>query len=245
VTPAGPLRHVAGLTNRSANPLVTLRRVADVDDDGSLKAGQAKLLDWAARSNVGQSSKLIAQVLARREAACARLRDRDWTVRRLVASPEWRLVVGLGDKTNPHEIGLSLHGTYGWPTIPASTLKGVARRGAGADPAADRILGDAAAGGAVWFLDALPAGEPVPVRRDVLTPHQGEWYRDTVRWPGEHLNPVPAVFLVVTGAFAFDLAGPDSDDVDRAAGWLRDAADDLGVGGKTAAGYGYLKVEAS
>jgi CRISPR-associated protein Cmr6 len=56
---------------------------------------------------------------------------------------------------------------------------------------------------------------------------------------------VPVVFLVVTGAFVIDLAGPDCDEVDRAAGWLRDAADDVGVGAKTAAGYGYLRVEAS
>jgi CRISPR type III-B/RAMP module RAMP protein Cmr6 len=85
----------------------------------------------------------------------------------------------------------------------------------------------------------------------VLTPHVQPYYRDTSRDaatgnaapPAEWHNPVPVGFLTVCGgSFAVDLAGPVAGDVRDAARWFRCAVDELGVGAKTAAGYGYLTV---
>lgn len=41
-------------------------------------------------------------------------------------APEWRFIVGLGDK-GALEAGLTFHRTYGFPIIPGSALKGLAR----------------------------------------------------------------------------------------------------------------------
>lgn len=44
-------------------------------------------------------------------------------------TPEWRFVVGLGDKT-ALEVGFTFHRIYGFPIIPGSALKGLARAAA-------------------------------------------------------------------------------------------------------------------
>lgn len=44
-------------------------------------------------------------------------------------TPEWRFVVGLGDKT-ALEVGFTFHRIYGFPVIPGSALKGLARAAA-------------------------------------------------------------------------------------------------------------------
>ena len=99
------------------------------------------------------------------------------------------------------------------------------------------------------FLDAIPADTPARVDVDVLTPHVKAYYESTAAGqgtapvpPAEYHNPVPVNFLTVGGAFAVDLYGTRLDDVEQAADWLKAAGDELGAGGKTAAGYGYLAV---
>lgn len=256
-----------------ANALVVLHRVAFVDQGGRIDdTGTAALLRWAAQTGLGQDSKLVRVVAGRRQRALTALRARGYEVKRLQVRPQWRLAVGLGNRANAHEIGLSLHGTYGWPVIPGSTLKGLTRACAlevGAQP--ERVVAvlglsrvappdDQEAEsppdedlpnegrGAVRFLDAIPDGNPVGVRLDVLTPHVKPYYdaiarRDSekqIRPPAEYHNPVPVQFLVVDrGSFAVDLVGSVADDVRQAAEWCAAALDELGVGAKTSAGYGY------
>ena len=190
-----------------ANALILMRRVAFLkdSDDGPVKLdddGQRALLRWAAGHALGQDPELARQVVARRALAVRQLRARGVHVVRLSASPEWRLAVGLGEKANPHEIGLSLHGTYGWPVIPGSSLKGLTAAWASDPSVADpqdvrRVLGTprlrpakspaapakqakpgkADARGTVCFLDAIPARPgPVRVSIDVLTPHVKRYY---------------------------------------------------------------------
>jgi len=246
-----------------ANALIMLNRVALLDG-GALVDKAHPLLRWAADRRLGQEAGLVRDVAARRGRAIEALRARGQAVARLRAEPEWRLAVGLGNRANAHEVGLSLHGSYGWPVIPGSSLKGLAAAWAAASGADDgemmRILGGPrpthgehrpaeAARGTVCFLDAIPARGPVTVAVDVLTPHVKPYYdttgsdsRKTPVPPAEYHNPVPVNFLTVSGAFAVDLCGPDADDVDRAATWLIKAGDELGAGAKTAAGYGYLRL---
>jgi CRISPR/Cas system CMR subunit Cmr6 (Cas7 group RAMP superfamily) len=174
-------------------------------------------------------------------------------------TPRWRLVVGHGEDS-AHETSLTMSPTYGVPTVPGSALKGVAAsqarclHGKRLPPEVVRLFGtprpevDAdAARGSVAVLDALPVEKPQVVV-DVLTPHVKPYYdKDSAgrpkEPPAEYHSPVPVHFLAVAGGtFQAWLIGPPAD-VQRFAELLHDGADDLGVGGKTAAGYGYCKVE--
>ncbi|MCD0448605.1 type III-B CRISPR module RAMP protein Cmr6 [Actinocorallia sp. API 0066] len=247
-----------------ANAQILMRRVVFTSGHDEIeldKKGGASLLAWAVHSHLGQCTDLLDQVAARRRRALASLRGQGLTVVRLRAAPEWRLAVGLGNDANPHEIGLSLHGTYGWPVIPGSSVKGltaawVASRVKDGEIDAklrDTVFGTPRVGakavrgearrGSVLFLDALPTGGKVKVVRDVVTPHVQPYYGSGGHVPpAEHHNPVPSEFLTLAkGAFAFDLAGP-AEQMDDVASWCAAALADLGVGGKTGAGYGYLTV---
>jgi CRISPR type III-B/RAMP module RAMP protein Cmr6 len=258
-SPAGPLCaaiEVSGDTlgfpegpelGTDANARIVMHRVALVDPStGRMpdKAGRP-LLRWACSANLGQDQPLLDPVWKRRNAVLDAFRSRHFTVRRFRVSPQWRLAVGLGDRLNPSEIGLSLHGTYGWPIIPGSTLKGATCAWAVGNHESARQIADIlgaprpkaapnatetsasyaqtepydlpAARGSVTFLDAIPAGSPVEIARDVLTPHVKPYYRSTAPGapgepvpPGEWHNPEPFEFLVVSGGtFAVDLVGRD------------------------------------
>ncbi|WP_434739318.1 type III-B CRISPR module RAMP protein Cmr6 [Micromonospora sp. SH-82] len=251
-----------------------LHRAAFVNGMGVFDTDtEAAVLRWAADFDLGQETGLLAVAAERRDRALRVLvgRSEGRLVRkRLKVTPQWRMAIGVGNRLNPYEIGVSLHGTYGCPVIPGSTLKGLtcawAREcGIDRDDAErfDRIFGlprvrvatetaegvsapvdgDSAAKGSVIFLDGLPVDGPVSVIRDVVTPHQQPYYSPSQRQaPGEHHQPIPSAFLVVDGgAFALDFVGPD-EDVAAVARWCATALDELGVGAKTSAGYGYLSV---
>jgi CRISPR/Cas system CMR subunit Cmr6 (Cas7 group RAMP superfamily) len=242
-----------------ANALIVLNRLAFLGPRKLEDAGRLALVKWACARKLGQDPELVAAVTTRRDAALAALARRGCHCLRLEAEPEWRLAVGLNSNANAHEIGLALHGTYGWPVIPGSALKGLAAAWAaesGADDAdMGRVFGgprlgtsDIAPGrGSVRFLDAIPSGKPVTVVADVLTPHVKPYYDSMVTGaalvpPAEYHNPVPLMFLTVRGTYAVDLYGDDEAGVALAARWLAEAGDELGAGAKTAAGYGYLSV---
>lgn len=252
-----------------ANALVMLNRLAFFDvraaklDEG----GKRALLRWACEGKLGQSPDLVSAVSRRREAALRALGGSARCSVRLRVRPEWRLAVGLAGQVNAHEISLALHGTYGWPVIPGSALKGLAAAWAmspdskvepgdvervlgGPRPGAGRPGGDgpAAAMGNVRFLDAIPDERPVAVVADVVTPHVKPYYDSMAAPspepvpPAEYHNPVPLTFLTVRGDYAAVLYGPDEQDLDLAVEWLTRAGDEFGAGAKTAAGYGYLKM---
>jgi CRISPR-associated protein Cmr6 len=262
---------------RTSNARILLHRTAfpDHEDPHQRHLDARPVLGWAERNDLGQPKKLVAAVAARRTAALKDLSHQGYTVQRLTLEPVTRLAVGHGDHANPYEAGLALHGTYGWPCLPGSSLKGMAdayarsQAGDGDRPVSveDRSAvlgaprptqevpgaprqtdtGQPARQGQVQFLDALPARSPVTVTRDVLTPHVQPYYTwiaergDPVVPPAEHYHPVPVEFLTVSkGEFAVDLVG-DELAVMLAAEWVQAAVDELGLGAKTAAGYGYAK----
>lgn len=255
---------------RDANALVVLNRLAFPEFTTAQGRESVKfsdrttraLLNWSANTDLGQDPALLGQVRARRAVALTRLCERHLTVRRLRAVPDWRVAVGLGNRANAHEIGFSLHGTYGWPVFPGSTLKGLAAAYArdtgeseddlaavfGGPRPGQRATRENSARGPVTFLDALPDAGPAPVAVDVLTPHVKPYYDAVERGaappaPAEYHNPVPVHFLTVTGTYEVDLVGHDPDYLDQAVEWLVGAGTELGVGAKTAAGYGYLNIE--
>ena len=115
-----------------SNALIMLNRIAFFETapgsshDGGKRARAALGVRAASSARTTASSPAVAR---RREAALDAGRPDAQAPalhRGCGAEPEWRLAVGLGNKANAHEIGLALHGTYGWPVIPGSALKGLA-----------------------------------------------------------------------------------------------------------------------
>lgn len=186
----------------------------------------------------------------------------------LLLETDARLIAGLGYK-GALEVGITLHPLYGFPYLPASSIKGVARAYAElVDGSADeatiaQVFGSPAKApdradefrvGAVRFFDALPTRFP-KLEVDVMTPHFGPYYRDGEP-PGDWHDPNPVPFLTVAEGqpFQFFLAARDGVPLEGegdsipaeeclalASKWLKVGLEHLGAGGKTAAGYGFFQ----
>ena len=153
-------------------------------------------------------------------------RQPDAEVRRLDASIDWRLAIGLGRST-VYETGLTIHPIYGIPYIPGSGVKGALRtflinyvyrndddgdgeaeQRALQDPgfcdlfgAPERFNGvptayDEARRGTVIFYDAFPADRPT-VATDVMTSHFQDYYGSDATPPTDDMDPNPVHFLTV------------------------------------------------
>jgi len=171
-----------------------------------------------------------------------------------VAHPEWRVIVGLGT----HALlqgGITLHPIHGFPIIPGSALKGVCRA------YAERVLDQPAElveqlfgtvreeeglRGDLVFLDGVPAAVP-QVERDVINPVFAAYYFATDTPPADYLSPRPIFFLAVGAgsryAFAVGSLSANAENAALGVAWLRSALEEIGVGAKTAAGYGYWVCE--
>ncbi|MER7011665.1 type III-B CRISPR module RAMP protein Cmr6 [Saccharopolyspora sp. NPDC000359] len=225
--------------------------------------GQLKHLKQVVATSAELDDAMLPAVHQRRLAAARALAERSGRVaQEVVIKPMWRVVVGHGGDDN-YEIGLTFSRTYGVPIWPASGLKGLAAaQAADPDDPADtetmvRLFGsprpvdpdqDAEQGGVV-VLDALPMTKPDLVV-DVLTPHQVQYYKEVndphkevETQPAEYHSPVPVRFLAVgTTSFSTVLIGNTTDVTDFRK-YLEEGLDDRGLGGKTAAGYGYCEVK--
>jgi len=233
-------------------------------DNGVLAAdatGQLKHLNQVVEAANKVDPEMLAALHRRRGAAAEALAERSGlVVREIVIRPLWRVVVGHGGENN-YETGLTFSRTYGVPVWPGSGLKGLAAAQAAAPDDTDsadeatmiRLFGsprphepDAQQGGVV-VLDALPAERPTLVV-DVLTPHQTEYYAQVNRQepvttpPAEYHNPVPVRFLAVAATPFRTLLIGKPGDVREFRSYLERGLDDRGIGGKTAAGYGYCTV---
>jgi len=118
-------------------------------------------------------------------------------------------------------------------------------------------FGSQEASGECIFYDAVVAKLPSSSTLfdlDVMTPHFKKYYDDVNsgsptfnKPPHDGQSPVPVSFVTVaagtTFAFAVGLRpGGDRKVVKRAVAWLKAALHELGVGAKTAAGYGVFEV---
>lgn len=180
----------------------------------------------------------------------------------------WRFVTGLGG-THPIENGFTFHPTIGCPFVPGTAAKGLCRAEAmvereqmrGVEREAltrliDRIFGPDGsarhhASGTVIFFPALPASWP-KLDVDIVNVHHQRYYQAEINYPSEAENPIPIYFLAVaTGTqWVFRLA-PSSRarripadqaqaDVNAALELLERGLKNLGIGAKTAVGYGQM-----
>lgn len=148
------------------------------------------------------------------------------------ASPEWRMVVGLG-QTSILETSMTLDRITGIPIIPGSALKGVAasyailsdpeisklaynpdtqkieRVKAEENPKFKDIFGSEGETGKIIFLDAVPIEAP-KLEPDIMNNHYPEYYSDKTgnQAPTPYQNPVPVYFLTLgkKSQFAFAVA---------------------------------------
>ena len=174
------------------------------------------------------------------------------------AAADWRMVIGLGGET-VLETDITLHHLYGTPFIPGSALKGLTRAYAAGeiypstnidkdDEIVKHIFGTQKEAGTVIFFDAMPVDGQATFTLDIMNPHYPDYYSGS-KPPTNDQNPIPVTFLTVTDtAFVFALAprNPNNDqhkaDVEQAREWLQAALEKYGVGGKTSAGYGVMKL---
>jgi CRISPR-associated protein Cmr6 len=152
------------------------------------------------------------------------------------ASPEWRIVVGLG-QTSILETSMTLDRITGIPIIPGSALKGLAasyamlcdpeisklaynsdtekieRIKAEENPHFKAIFGSEGEAGQIIFFDAVPIEAP-KLEPDIMNNHYQEYYSDKTvsQAPTPYQNPVPVYFLTLgkKTQFAFAVVGRDN-----------------------------------
>ncbi len=169
----------------------------------------------------------------------------------------WRFTSGLG-AAHPTGNGFSFDPSIGAPCIPGSAIKGLCRRGAelvDADPGQIRDLlgpdaGEDLSAGDLVFYDALPTHWPT-LAVDIVNCHHPSYY-DRLGTPGrppiptETESPSPVFFLVVEAGSSFRFVIGSRNRRKQASqqglDWLRAGMDTLGIGAKTAVGYGALGV---
>jgi CRISPR-associated protein Cmr6 len=140
--------------------------------------------------------------------------------------------------------------------IPGSAQKGLARaaaRESGLDQAARTVLfGASEAGdgdpdaGYVLFHDAwwVPGSEHSPLVPEIVTVHHPEYYAtEGERDATDFDSPVPNVQVAAHGCFLFGVECQDLAWSALARDLLAGALQDLGIGGKTSAGYGRFVVD--
>ena len=113
------------------------------------------------------------------------------------------------------------------------------------------IFGTQDQAGKVIFLDAVPTEAPT-LEPDIMNCHYPDYYGGKTPNPTPYQSPNPVYFLTLgrESKFAFAIAGRDSSKstaalVRLAEKWLKAGLQELGIGAKTAAGYGYLEVSES
>lgn len=223
------------------------------DKDDGEKRAKYEWLEKLAAERIG-SAPMLEECMQRRSAMAAM-----FGVETISVTTEWRFVSGLG-RAHPIENGFTWHHPLGVPFLPGSSVKGMVCAWAGCwlDPSErtsiDRIFGPPLpkkpkerAIGSVVFLDAIPL-HPVKLECDVMTPHYGPYYRDPDNEvPADWHAPIPILFLVVAAGQQFQFvllprrgAPTGKEDCQTAAGWLKRALSESGIGAKTAVGYGRM-----
>ncbi len=209
---------------------------------------EARLQRLGAFVSAAGDTDLRDALIRRRRAAAARLNSQSSarTVTLVVAND---LAVGHAGAGTPHDNALALDGLTGAPTLPATAVKGIclaASRETG-DETDARLFGTGSGDGAgcigsVTFLAGLARGD-VRLGLSVLTPHEPDYYGDPAgNAPAMISAPVPVPFPVVTdGHFEVTILG-EPGDVQRVVDLLSTAVDEIGIGAKTSAGYGYLRI---
>lgn len=213
------------------------------DSDKSSPGVKPLAFDLALKSlNSSEMQKLSMDVLERRRRWLASFVEMN-RVRVLRATARTDVIVNLVSRS-PLELGLALHHVYGFPILPGSALKGLARRSVREN--GDRLYGTQEWSGDVAILDGLPLC--YKIRRDIMTPHFPKWYQGKADAPDDTDSPTPIPFLSVAADAIFEIAliarrsETASQNLDAVTQDLGHGLEELGLGAKTAAGYGVFEL---
>ena len=176
------------------------------------------LNEFEIHENYGHTN--FQQITARAAVHAAALLGNDNLIHHTF-TPNWRLIVGLGGES-VYETSITLHHIYGFPYIPASSIKGVLRsfiiqsvffpklteleqkdekagekaeEKALEDPQFVAVFGSTDQRGQVTFFDAFPTKAP-KIKPDIMNPHYKDWYSEGIA-PTDTQSPVPVFFLTV------------------------------------------------
>ncbi len=207
-----------------------------------------------ALTNFKFNKEFIVNVINRQHAMIRGLKDSSWYVESLTAVTDSRLIIGLGG-ASVIETGMTLHPLYGFPYLPGSGLKGLARAYAEIGVHAQEeelfeVFGSEDKDprhatnnrqGKVFFMDGLPTSFP-KLELDIMNPHYGDYYQGK-KLPADYMNPVPVTFLAVASGeeFSFTIISKEKELAEKGRQWLGDGLTELGAGGKTNIGYGYFR----
>ncbi len=201
--------------------------------------------------NQGDIQRIIIAHKARWDAMLNDCKQRGFDVKSFPIPTASRVIVGLGAES-VLETSVRLHRVYGFPIIPSSALKGLARSYAElvegkkeSDSPFAAVFGTPppnASAGKVIFFDGVPANPAkLKLDLDVMNPHYSQYYQGSAP-PADYLNPVPIFFLTIAqgSEFLFAVAAKDKDAnlAQQAQTWLQAGLREMGVGAKTVAGYG-------
>ncbi|WP_299791643.1 type III-B CRISPR module RAMP protein Cmr6 [uncultured Shewanella sp.] len=180
----------------------------------------------------------------------------------LSATLDWHMVTGTGE-AHPLENGFLWHHNLATPYLPASSIKGMLRTWltiwAPKTFTKEELLlllgnereSDTSQIGNLILFDATPLNCP-ELTLDIMTPHCGDWYQQGATSPGkpnavpaDWQSPTPISFLAVKKAnFLFSMAARDDKTralLPRVNEALAEALSVLGIGAKTAVGYGLMQ----
>lgn len=200
--------------------------------------------------NQGELPCLLSAYKQRWDAMLKDCEQRGYVIKKISMCADSRVIVGLGAES-VLETSVRLHRIYGFPIIPGSALKGLARSYAelveGKDENDDIfafVFGKSppnAAAGKVIFFDAVPANpDNLKLDLDVMNPHYGDYYRGGSTPPADYLKPTPVFFLAIApnSEFLFAVASKEPGLAQQAKEWLWNGLTTMGVGAKTTSGYG-------
>jgi CRISPR-associated protein Cmr6 len=187
---------------------------------------------------IKQSKEFVEWLYKRQFFMIQGLKSSGWYVEPFKATTDSRLIIGLGG-TSVIETGMTLHPLYGFPYLPGSGLKGLARAYAeialetkpsgedlreifGSEDKDSRYAVNNRQG-KVFFMDGIPTIFP-QLDLDIMNPHYGNYYRGekdnkgNLIPPADYLNPVPVTFLAVaTGQrFTFVVYSKDKSFAEKA-----------------------------
>lgn len=167
----------------------------------------------------------------------------------------WEMWFAESDKAKKLELAQKIADVFGFPTGDRKPKKNASER-----DYLDNYLWENASGkygtedspksfaGTVAFLNAIPCHpKKIELDTDICTCHHPDYYKPKgssheIAWDDE--DPKPQIFPVIqTGAgFCFRLVPLNTDaDLDFAEAMLKNALTINGIGGKTAAGYGWFE----
>lgn len=194
---------------------------------------------------------LVKNYLARQIAVMKSLEKQGYKCRTIDnLSTDWRFIPGIGT-ASVLETSISLHPLYGFPYLPGSSVKGIARANAvqngmdsgnmiklfGSDEEED---GNDNQKGKVIFFDAIPEGLP-ELGLDIMNVHYQKYYSDAEA-PGDWMEPIPIFFISIKPGqkFYFFIASRDEDLLNCVEKELVNGLQEMGAGSKSNVGYGYF-----